>query len=83
MWYIYMVRCSDATLYTGITTDPIRRLNEHNRLKKAAKYTRIKRPVQQVYLETAATRSAALIREHAIKKLTRPKKELLIQGQKE
>lgn len=74
-WFLYMVRCADDTLYTGITTDLARRLGEHNgdgRL--GARYTRSRRPVVLVYSEPAASRAAAASREAAIKKLTRRQK---------
>ena len=48
-WHLYVIRCSDDTLYTGITTDVKRRIKEHNYSRKAAKYTRIRRPVQLAY----------------------------------
>lgn len=78
MWYIYVVRCTDNTLYTGITTDIQRRLNEHNREETGAKYTKAKRPVFLAYLETAKNRSQALKREACIKMLSKQQKEDLI-----
>lgn len=78
-WQVYVLRCSDDTLYTGVTTDVERRVNEHNQDNKvAAKYTRMRRPVELVYTERCASRSEALKREHGIKKLTRQEKEILI-----
>ncbi len=77
-WYIYIVRCSDDTLYTGISTDPAMRVSEHNSGQNAAKYTRSRRPVSLVYTEPAASRSAALKREIAIKRLSRQAKLALI-----
>jgi putative endonuclease len=73
-WYVYIVQCSDGSLYTGITVDLDRRLNEHNTSNKGAKYTRSRRPVQMVYSETHETRSLASKREYAIKQLTRKEK---------
>ncbi len=74
-WFLYMVRCADDTLYTGITTDVERRISEHNSDDRAgARYTRTRRPVQLVYTEQMESRSAASIREAAIKKLTRRQK---------
>ena len=74
-WYLYMVRCADDTLYTGITTDLQRRLEEHNGDDRiGARYTRARRPVVLVYSEQAESRSAAASREAAIKKLTRQQK---------
>ena len=78
-WSLYMVRCSDGSLYTGITTDIARRLNEHNNTRKGAFYTRNKVPVELVYKEPVADQSAALKREAQIKSLTRKKKLELIQ----
>jgi putative endonuclease len=79
MWYIYMVRCIDTTLYTGVTTDPVRRLREHNgEINNGASYTKLRRPVVLVYTERAATRSHAMKRERAIKHLSKQQKERLI-----
>jgi putative endonuclease len=77
-WYVYIVKCSDESLYTGITVDVNRRIEEHNNSTKGAKYTRSKRPVHLVYSETQADRSSASKRESAIKKLSRKDKLLLI-----
>jgi predicted GIY-YIG superfamily endonuclease len=76
-WFVYVVRCADGTLYTGITTDLQRRLRQHNN-GRASRYTRARRPVQLVYFETAASRSLALKREAAVKALSRQQKERLI-----
>ena len=73
---VYLVRCQDGSLYTGITTDPERRLKEHN-LGLGAAYTRSRLPVTLVYRELAESRSQALRRERAIKSLTRAAKEAL------
>jgi putative endonuclease len=74
-WYVYMVRCADGTLYTGITTDLTRRLAEHNGpAKRAAKYTRNRRPVTLVYHEKVINRKVALGREAAMKKMPRSRK---------
>jgi putative endonuclease len=74
-WFLYMVRCADDTLYTGITTDVQRRLEEHNGDDRiGARYTRARRPVVLVYSEPAESRSTAASREAAIKKLTRQQK---------
>ena len=75
---IYIVQCSDDTLYTGITTDVKRRVNEHNHSEKGAKYTKLRRPVHLVYTEKAENRSEASKREYAIKKLSRTQKLELI-----
>ncbi len=77
-WYVYIVRCSDNTLYTGISTDPGSRVSEHNSGQYGAKYTRARRPVTLVYTEQATSRSAALKREIAIKRLPRQAKLSLI-----
>ena len=78
-WTIYIVRCSDDSLYTGIARDVVKRVGEHNSGKAlAANYTRARRPVVLVYRETAQTRSEALKREYAIKQLSRKKKEELV-----
>ena len=76
-WQVYIVRCADATLYTGIARDVAKRLHEHNHSQLAARYTRGRRPVVLVYSECCDTRSQALRRELAIKKLSRRDKELL------
>jgi putative endonuclease len=68
-WHVYIVRCNDNTLYTGITTNIERRLLEHNSGHKGARYTRSRRPVTLVYCEQVASRSAATLRESHIKKL--------------
>ncbi|EDY86847.1 excinuclease ABC, C subunit domain protein [gamma proteobacterium HTCC5015] len=70
-WWVYSLLCADNTLYTGITTDPQKRLKEHNESPKGARYTRSRRPVQLCYLEAAPHRSAASQREAALKKLAR------------
>jgi putative endonuclease len=77
VWSVYVVRCGDGTLYTGITTDPDRRLAEHNRGRGCA-YTRTRLPVALVYLEPAENRSYALRREHAIKRMSRAEKDFLV-----
>ena len=76
-WCVYIVRCSDDTLYTGITNDLDKRLKAHNG-GTGAKYTKARGPVVLVYAETAADRSAASKREYAIKKLSRAEKLVLI-----
>ena len=76
-WYVYMLRCGDGTLYTGITDDVERRLAAH-RSGKGAKYTRGRGPLELVYTEEQPDKSAALRREVRIKKLRREQKEALI-----
>ena len=79
-YYVYIVKCADGTLYTGFTTNIERRINEHNySIRKAAKYTRSRRPVSLVHNEEYKTMSEALKREHAIKKLSRKRKIELIE----
>ena len=78
-WLVYILRCADDTLYTGITNDLSRRCDQHN-AGTASRYTRSRLPVVLVYQETQATRSLALKRELAIKALSRKQKELLIQA---
>lgn len=72
-WYVYMLRCGDGTLYTGITDDVERRLEIH-RSGKGAKYTRGRGPLELVYTEAQPDKSAALRREIAIKRMTRQEK---------
>ena len=76
MWYVYLLRCADDTLYAGCTTDPKRRLQQHN-AGRGAKYTRAQGALGFAYLERCADRSAALRREIALKKLPKGQKELL------
>lgn len=82
--YVYMLECSDGSYYTGYAVDVERRVREHNGddavngKSAGARYTRPRRPVSLKYTEPFSTRSEALKREAAIKKLTRPEKELLI-----
>lgn len=77
-WYVYIVRCADNTLYTGITTDVKRRMTEHNAKTLGAKYTKAKRPVTLAYRKPTKNRSEALKREAAIKTLSKQQKEALI-----
>jgi uncharacterized protein (TIGR02453 family) len=78
-WHVYLARCRDGTLYTGITTDPVRREAAHN-AGRGASYTRSRRPVRLIHLEPAPDRGAALSREHAIKRMTRQMKEQLVKS---
>lgn len=77
-FYVYLLRCADGTLYTGYTDDPVRRTKIHN-AGKGAKYTRARLPVELVYQEACADKSAALRREYEIKQLTRVQKLKLIE----
>ena len=80
-WSVYVLKCSDDTLYTGISTDMERRLTEHNQCnKKGARYTRARRPVVLVYQEFVDNRSEASKREAVIKKLSRLDKLALIKS---
>lgn len=80
-WFVYILRCKDDTLYTGITTDLERRVDEHNNGNgKGAKYTAARRPVKIVYSEQLDSRSAAAKRENEIKSLTRQQKQNMIAG---
>ena len=78
MSFVYIVMCTDGTLYTGWTTDIERRVLEHNQGKKGSRYTRAKRPVRLVYSEAFENRIAAMQREAQIKKLSRAQKLKLI-----
>ncbi len=80
-WSVYMVECADGTLYTGISTDVSARLAAHN-AGRGAKYTRGRTPVRLVYQEAVASRSAALARERALKRLTAAAKRALIREAK-
>jgi putative endonuclease len=80
MWTVYVVRCRDGSLYTGITNDLERRLRAHNG-KKGGKYTRSHAPVKLVHAERKRTRGAALRRELAIKALKRAEKLALVQSE--
>ena len=77
-WYVYILRCGDGTLYTGITDDVERRLAAH-RSGKGAKYTRGRGPLELVHTEELSDKSAALKRERSVKKMTRQQKLKLIQ----
>jgi putative endonuclease len=76
-FYCYILECSDGSYYTGWSTDPERRLIQHNR-GTGGRYTRSRRPVQLVYIEELPDKAAALKRERAIKALPRPRKQKLI-----
>jgi len=76
-WFVYLLRCADGSLYTGIAKDVDRRCQQHN-AGTASRYTRSRLPVVVVYREAHASRSLALRREAAIKALSRRQKEALI-----
>ncbi len=79
-WYVYMLRCADGTLYTGVTTDVERRVKEHNGeggKAKGAKYTKARRPVELVYKEEVEGRGTAQQREATLRRLSRTEKQAL------
>ena len=83
-YFVYLLHCADNTLYTGITTDLKRRVEEHNSSSKGAKYTKARRPVVLVYSEVYVNRSEASKREYFIKKkMSREEKLLLIHLERE
>ena len=78
-WFVYIVRCADDSLYTGITKNVVRRIQEHNNDDSlGAKYTKVRRPVVLVHQEICMSRSAATKREIEIKKLSRKDKNILL-----
>jgi putative endonuclease len=79
-WYVYMLRTRDGSLYTGISTDPERRLCQHERGLRGARSLRGKGPLQLVWIEAASDRSLASKREAAIKKLAKVAKEQLVES---
>ncbi len=82
MYYLYILRCSDGSLYCGQTKDLDRRMKEHNSDGSKSKYTRTRRPVRLVYFEKYQTVNEVLRREWQVKRWSRSKKEALIQGSK-
>jgi predicted GIY-YIG superfamily endonuclease len=78
-WFVYILRCADGSLYTGITNDVSRRCERHN-AGAGSRYTRSRLPIRMEYQEPHATRGLALKRELAIKALSRPEKEALIRS---
>ena len=77
LWFVYLLRCVDGSLYTGITNDLIRRCRQHS-AGTASRYTRSRLPVALIYQEPQRSRGLALRREAAIKRLTRTEKETLV-----
>lgn len=73
-WYVYVLECDDESLYTGITTDPERRIREHNGSKRGARYTRARRPVEPIAVWPCESRSEAATQEAAFKSLDRDEK---------
>lgn len=82
-YFVYILKCSDGTLYTGLAKDVQKRVLEHNSSEKGAKYTRVRRPVELVYTQALEDRSCATKRELEIKKLSRCKKLELIHAFKQ
>ncbi|MBT7703761.1 GIY-YIG nuclease family protein [Candidatus Peregrinibacteria bacterium] len=80
MWHVYIIECSDETLYTGITTDVDRRIEEHNTSLKGAKYTKGRGPVKLIYSCKIGDRAAASKEEYRIKQLSRKEKLALVRG---
>lgn len=81
MYFFYIVRCSDNSLYSGQTNNIENRIKEHNSSNsRSAKYTKIRRPVQLVYFEKFETLREAMRREWQVKKWTKAKKEALVKG---
>ena len=78
-WFLYILKCADQSLYTGITKDPERRFKMHAE-GRAARYTRTRRPLEMVYQEACRSRVEALTRECAVKRLPKPRKLALIEG---
>jgi putative endonuclease len=77
IWSVYLTRCSDSTLYCGISNDVPKRIVKHN-TGRGAKYTKTRRPVTLVYVEEVGTMGQALKREHQIKKMSKRSKEKLV-----
>jgi predicted GIY-YIG superfamily endonuclease len=81
LWFVYILRCADGTLYTGVTRDLARRCRQHQ-AGTASRYTRSRRPIKLLWQEVQPSQSAALKREAAIKALSRPEKLSLIRARK-
>lgn len=78
-WSVYMIRCGDGSLYTGISTDVERRFEEHSMGgPKSAKYLRGRGPLKIVYTRSVGTRSEALVEERRLKRLSKTEKELMV-----
>lgn len=77
-YFVYILECSDGSLYIGCTNDVEKRLKQHNESKQGARYTKARRPVTLRYTEILATRGEALRREYELKKLTREQKLALV-----
>ncbi len=81
MWYLYVLLCADGSYYTGITKDTERRLHEHNKTKRGAKYTRTRRPVQLMYVERFSLHGEALRAERTFKRLSHAQKKQIVESQ--
>jgi len=81
LWYVYLLSCSDQSLYCGITTNLERRLKEHNQGRAGAKYTRARRPVRLVYQREFSDRASAAKFEYQLKQLDRSAKQQLVVAQ--
>jgi putative endonuclease len=79
-WHVYIIRCRDGTLYTGIANNLQKRIAEHNSEEGGARYTRSRRPVELVYSEQAPSRAESLKREYEVKRMPRAEKNKLIDG---
>lgn len=80
-WFLYLIRCYDGSLYTGITTDVKRRFEEHQGNDgKGSKYLRGKAPLKLVLKKKIGSRSSALKAENKIKSMKKPKKEMIVTG---
>ena len=81
MYYTYMIRCADNSIYTGMTNNLEKRIEEHiTKDKRGAKYTKSRRPVELVYYETFSQKEDAMRREYAIKQLNRAGKRKLVEN---
>ena len=79
-WHLYMLRCGDGSVYTGITTDVERRVGEHRTGKRGARYLRARGPIELLYSTEIGDRSAASVAEYAVKSLDKSQKEALAAG---
>jgi len=79
-WYLYMLRCDDGSVYTGITTDVERRFEEHRSGRRGARYLRARRPIELLYAMAVGDRSAASVAEYAVKSLEKSQKEAVAAG---
>lgn len=79
-WFLYVVRCADGTLYTGVTTNLARRIHEHNATKRGAKYTKTRRPVELMWSKEFNNRSDAQSAEYNFKRLLHKEKWEIIKS---